>query len=110
MDLMTFLSRFAAQVPPPRFHMLSYYGGRAPAAPGRSEIVPGHGDASRSEGSGCWVSQSAALPGRAKIKRVGSTRMVWAELIKRVLLEDVLCCPCGGRRRVLSMVFHSESM
>ena len=26
MDPMTFLSRLAAQMPPPRFHMLSYYG------------------------------------------------------------------------------------
>ena len=34
--------------------------------------------------------------------------MVWAELIKRVFLENVLDCPCGGRRRVLSMVFDSE--
>ena len=28
MDPMTFLSRLAAQVPPRRFHMLSYCGGR----------------------------------------------------------------------------------
>ena len=32
MDPMTFLSRLAAQIPPPRFHMLSYYGVLAPMA------------------------------------------------------------------------------
>lgn len=48
MDPMTVLSRLAAQVPPPRFHMLSYFG--------------------------------------------------------------VLACPCGGRRRVLAMVFDRESI
>ncbi len=36
--------------------------------------------------------------------------MVWSELIKRVFMEDVLACPCGGRRRVLSMVFDSDSI
>ncbi len=36
--------------------------------------------------------------------------MHWAELIKRVFLEDVLQCPCGGRRRVLSMVMNRDSI
>lgn len=106
-DAMTFLSRLAAQVPPPLVDMLSYCGVLAPAASVRNEIVPGHGEVSRSEQSGCSASQakgSRTALGSAKIKRVSSARMVWAELIKRVFLEDVLCCPCGGRRRVLSMV------
>ena len=36
--------------------------------------------------------------------------MRWAELIKRVFLEDVLACPCGGRRRVLAMVMDRDSI
>ncbi|MAG55495.1 MAG: ATP-dependent helicase HrpA [Planctomycetes bacterium] len=36
--------------------------------------------------------------------------MFWAELIKRVILEDVLDCPCGGRRKVLAMVFDPASI
>lgn len=48
MEPMTWLSRLAAQVPSPRFHMLSYYEVLAPAAPKRSQIVPGHGGVSRS--------------------------------------------------------------
>jgi hypothetical protein len=31
-------------------------------------------------------------------------RIDWASLIRRVYLEDVLRCPCGGRRRILSDV------
>jgi hypothetical protein len=42
MDPMTFLSRLAAQVPPPRVHMLSYFGVLAAAAAKRESIVPGH--------------------------------------------------------------------
>ena len=38
-DPLTFLSRLAALIPPPRFHMLSYYGVLAPAASRRDKIV-----------------------------------------------------------------------
>jgi hypothetical protein len=31
-------------------------------------------------------------------------RIDWASLLRRVFLEDVLACPCGGRRRILSDV------
>jgi hypothetical protein len=31
-------------------------------------------------------------------------RIDWASLLKRVFLEDVLACPCGGRRRILADV------
>ena len=36
--------------------------------------------------------------------------MLWAEVVKRVFLEDILRCPCGGRRAVLAMVFKRESI
>jgi hypothetical protein len=42
MDPMTFLSRLAAQVPPPRVHMVSYFGVLAAAAAKRESIVPGN--------------------------------------------------------------------
>ena len=42
MDPMTFLSRLSAQIPPPRFHALSYFGVLAAAASRLDEIVPGH--------------------------------------------------------------------
>jgi len=31
-----------------------------------------------------------------------SSRIPWAELLMRVFREDVLACPCGGRRVVLA--------
>ena len=30
--------------------------------------------------------------------------MPWADLLQRVFAEDVLACPCGGRRRVLAFI------
>ena len=76
----------------------------------------GPGGVSRSEASGCIASQKLGLPGRGKIKRVVSTRMLWAELIKRVFLEDVLCCPCvvagnaGEQPNHQRVVFAGEEM
>ena len=31
-------------------------------------------------------------------------RVDWASLLRRVYLEDVLACPCGGRRRIVADV------
>ena len=31
-------------------------------------------------------------------------RVPWAELLRRVFADDVLQCPCGGRRSVLAVV------
>src|SRR4051812_7643756 len=35
-------------------------------------------------------------------------RIPWAELLKRVYLEDVLACPCGGRRRIEAFIEEDE--
>ena len=36
--------------------------------------------------------------------------MLWAELVQRVFLTEILHCPCGGRRRVLAMIFNPASI
>ena len=116
MEPMTFLSRLAALIPPPRVHVLSYYGVLAPAASRRDEIVPGSGEDDEDRESRCSHSTpppaASVESGReaAKKRRPHPERLAWAELIRRVFLEDVLSCPCGGRRRVLAMVLRSDSI
>ena len=39
-DPLTFLSRLAALVPPPKVHQLTYHGLLAPGDPWRDEVVP----------------------------------------------------------------------
>jgi hypothetical protein len=39
--------------------------------------------------------------GASVVKPVGA-RIDWASLLKRTFLEDILACPCGGRRRILA--------
>ena len=43
-------------------------------------------------------------------KRPRPERRLWAELMQRVFMIDVLRCPCGGRRRVLAMIFSQASI
>jgi hypothetical protein len=38
------------------------------------------------------------------VVRGQGVRVDWASLLKRVFLGDVLACPCGGRRRIVSDV------
>ncbi|MCP5040805.1 MAG: hypothetical protein GY944_07225, partial [bacterium] len=96
MDPMTFMSRLAAQVPPPRFHLLSYYGVLAPAASRREEIVPP--PAAEDEDEPVSTSRSAKGKdgggvGRSRPKRQHPERVSWSELLKRVFLFDILHCP-----------------
>jgi hypothetical protein len=103
LDPMTFISRLAALVPPPRQHMLTYHGLFAPAARGRDRVVPG------------WPEGAAGVAGCVKARRSGaddedmvpkpSRYIPWADLLRRVFRHEVLVCPgCGGRRRVLGIV------
>jgi hypothetical protein len=39
-----------------------------------------------------------------------AARLDWAGLLRRVYLEDVLACPCGGRRRILSDVTEKAAI
>ena len=117
MDPMTFLSRLAAQVPPPRFHVLSYFGVLAAAASRREEIVPGHEVDDDAEPGQCAASRPAAESAKSAAgsnevgqRRLRPERLLWSELVQRVFLTEILRCPCGGRRRVLAMIFNPVSI
>ena len=45
-----------------------------------------------------------------KVTRRHPERMLWSELVLRVFLEDALRCPCGGKRKVLAMIFDPVSI
>jgi hypothetical protein len=112
LDPMTFLSRLAALIPPPRAHLLTYHGLLAPGASHRDRVVPAPPDADEA-GAGPWSAPVCGHRGPAaaelrlprRERRRGGTRRAyyrWAELMKRVFRIDVLRCErCGGRRKVL---------
>jgi len=97
------IERLAALVPRPRTHLLTYHGILAPAAGWRNAVVPAREqEGEGGESAARCVSRSAARA--AGMKRVRRPRTLWAELLLRVYGHDVLQCPCGGRRSVLTFL------
>ncbi len=88
--------RMAAQVPLPRRANLKYGGVFAPNSKLRAAVVPA-GDKPK-----CRRVKKDEQ--RDENDRETSTRLTWAEAFKRAFRQDLLTCPCGGRRVVLAAV------
>jgi len=108
-----FLRRLATLVPPPRAHLIRYHGVFAPASRWRSQVIPPLREctpstppcASAVPSEDPAPAATGTPPGQAtaEVRRPSdSSRIPWAELLMRVFREDVLACPCGGRRVVLA--------
>jgi hypothetical protein len=101
------LRRLATLVPPPRAHLVRYHGVFAPAARWRREVIP----APAPEPAPPAVAETPQpIPRLADHHDKRSSRIPWAELLRRVFREDVLSCPCGGRRVVLAYVTQSKAV
>jgi len=99
MEPLDFLSRLAVLVPAPGRHVLRYHGTLAPNAKWRSSIVPAAPAARES-----CDHDTAEEPPR-------SSRIAWADLLKRVFLVDALSCPrCNGRLRVIATVTNGAAV
>jgi len=109
------LRRLATLVPPPRRHLVRYHGLFGPNSAWRAEIVPRPPQAGAMAGRPAepepppaaaplsTVAPSGPNPGEKRSAPV-QTRIPWSELLLHVFREDVLQCPCGGRRVVLAFV------
>jgi hypothetical protein len=42
------------------------------------------------------------------VVKAAGTRIEWAQLLRRIYLVDVLACPCGGRRVIVSDISERE--
>ena len=86
---LAFLRRLAALVPPPGVHLVRFFGVLAPSARLRPLVVP---------------RPSPVPPPAAQAPR--TSRVPFAELLKRTFGEDIFTCDaCGGPRRVVACVF-----
>jgi hypothetical protein len=114
------LRRLATLVPPPRHHLVRYHGVFGPNAAWRAEIVPRPPGARAVAGqptpaqpqpaepppSTGLPPQPGSAPERPRSAR--QIRVPWSELLLRVFREDVLHCPCGGRRVVLAFLTEEK--
>jgi Putative transposase/Transposase zinc-binding domain len=120
------LARIAALIPPPRFALTRFAGAFAPGSPWRADVVAYGRDATipkpepakkkrpkktastqKGKGADSEPEREPRAPrtalGAGLVDAVGA-RIPWAELLRRIYLEDVLACPCGGRRRVIANI------
>ena len=99
--------RLATLVPPPRHHLVRYHGVFGPASRWRSEVVP----VQPAPSSPCAAAPVDAAPSVAApppTSPASTSRIRWSELLLRVFREDVLSCPCGGRRVVLAFITEKK--
>ena len=100
-----FLRHLTALIPPPRVNLVRFFGVLAPNARLREHVVPRplqtEVEVTALPSPGV---ESPPPPARRKTSRVP-----WAELLKRTFSADVLTCDkCGGKRRVVACVFSSS--
>lgn len=104
-----FLSKLAAQVPPPRRHLVVYAGVLSAHARDRGQIVPD--EQSAAGVCGCAAAQgTGSVPGASPAAQRRANRLKWAELLRRTFALDVLRCECGGRMRLLCSVTDPEAL
>jgi hypothetical protein len=134
------LARIAAILPPPRFPLLRFAGVLASKSSWRSAVVamrppPAGGTPANTANTGKKAkkkpatgaaSVAMAAPPRSRDETpppngprtsLGAgivapcyARIDWAALVRRIYMEDVLACPCGGRRRVLAEMTDRDAI
>jgi hypothetical protein len=92
------LSRLCAIIPPPRFHMVRYFGVLSSHASRRREVVPNVGDGAPTATRG---GQQLTLFGKDGPEQDDPPRRrPWAWLPRHVFQVDVTTCPACGRAAV----------
>jgi hypothetical protein len=100
------LRRMATLVPPPRAHLVRYHGVFGPASRWRAGVIPKLPEPTQP--AVCHQVAAAAAPTHdampSTARRPPDSRIPWSDLLLRVFREDVLGCPCGGRRKVIAFI------
>ena len=100
MDPVAFLRRLVGIIPPPRRHLVRYSGIFGPASKHRRALralVPTDPTQPNGDARCAQPQPPVSTASRAR-------RLPWADLLRRVFADDVLQCPCGGRRSVVAIV------
>jgi hypothetical protein len=98
LEPVAFLRRLIGIIPPPRRHLVRYAGVFGPASSARKQLCALVPDADPA------TAASPRCPAPGAPASSGRRRLPWADLLRRVFAQDVLACPCGGRRTVTAFV------
>ena len=96
-----FIARLTALVPPPRMHMVHYFGVLAPNAKLRKLIVPEAPEEEDLDPCGHSIAYEQITTGKTVRRRW----IPWATMLLKVFAVDVLACPnCQGRMQRISWI------
>lgn len=109
LDPLELVERLAVLVPPPRFHLVRYYGILAPRAAWRDKVTPSPprpADRPGPERDSANESPGGPEPtDRRGARHSRGPRLPWADLLRRVFAVEALTCPrCGEPMRVLAAI------
>ena len=97
------VARLSALVPPPRMHLVHYFGVLAPNARLRKQVVPEAPEDPDADPCGHSVAYSETRNGRTIRRRW----VPWAQLLLKVFSVDVLVCPrCDGRMQRIAVIMQ----
>ncbi len=113
------IAKLAVLTPAPRAHLTRYHGIFGPSAPWGSLIIPtaaANEEFKSDTGSDPTPVESSTIPnaeGQTRASKPEKPRprnYAWSELMKRVLLVDVLLCEiCGGAMKILAAIHPPDT-
>lgn len=111
-----FMERFAAIIPPPRKHLVRYYGALGPRSGLRRALTAAvKAQATCEELEAGFAAQGllAAAQGVARAAReaAGKAARTWAACIRRVFeVDPVLCEGCGGEMKLVAVILRDSEI
>lgn len=101
------IARLVAAVPPPRFHLVRYFGVLSSHSSRRSEVVPTPPDDPTTHAPPAAPGDQLELP---TDEALPAARKRWGWLLKHVFQADVdTCARCGGPMRWLEVATSSDA-
>jgi hypothetical protein len=95
------VGRLTALVPPPRMHLVHYFGVLAPSAKLRKQVVPAPPESPDQDPCG----QSVAYEQTTAGKTIRRRWIPWATLLMKVFAVDVMACPkCDSRMQRIAVI------
>jgi len=111
-----FVRRVAALIPPPRKHVVRYYGALGPCSPLRSAVnCAAKGKATSAELEAGYavtlLGRAAREAGKAAKKAASAARKSWAACMRKVFeVDPVLCGKCGGEMKLVAVILDDGEL
>jgi hypothetical protein len=107
-----FVRRLAALIPPPRKHVVRYYGALGPCSPLRSAVnAATRGKATSGELEAGYGFTAVARAAREVRKAASAALRSWAACVRKVFeVDPVRCVKCGGEMKLVAVVLDDGEL